>query len=212
MRRNTKTRSDSFSRFAGVYYDSRYDTYQASIKGDAGKVSLGVHPSELEAAIAVNVAAEKLGMAPPNRLTLTEKHEVNRGRIQRRAELLAVKRKGEKRLAKIKGVKGPEYKIQQRIIRFLQNRGWFVKVMTGTMYQWGIPDLLACHKRHGIKFIEVKNPESYSFTAAQYSEFPKFQAHGVPIYILTAANEANYNRLFASTDNLWEYMSGMAEG
>ncbi len=211
MRRNTKTRSDSVSRFTGVYYDSRYDTYQASIKGDAGKVSLGVHPSELEAAIAVNVAAEKLGVAPPNKLTPTEKHEVNRERILRRAQLLAANRKKQKRIPKIKGVKGPEYKIQQKIIRFLEARGWYVKVMTGTMYQWGIPDLYACHKRHGHKWIEVKNPESYSFTAAQHSEFPKFQAHGDPIYILTAANEANYKRLFAPTDNLWEYMSGIAE-
>ncbi len=210
MRRNTKTRSDSISRFTGVYYDKRYENYQASIKGDAGKVSLGVHPSELEAAIAVNVAAMKLGMAPPNRLTPADKHKVNRERIQRRAELLATKRKEQRRLPKIKGVKGPEYKIQQKIIKYLEAREWYVKVMTGTMYQWGIPDLLACHKKYGIKFIEVKNPESYSFTAAQHSEFPKFQAHGVPIYILTAANEANYKRLWEPS-NLWKYMTGMAE-
>ncbi|HDZ13469.1 MAG TPA: hypothetical protein ENH60_01045, partial [Pricia sp.] len=133
MRRNKKTRSDSVSRFTGVYHDDRYDNYQASIKGDAGKVSLGAHPSELEAAIAVNVAAMKLGAAPPNRLTSTEKHEVNRDRIQRRADALKHRRKLEKRLPKIKGVKGPEYKIQQKIIRFLGARGWFVKVMTGTM-------------------------------------------------------------------------------
>lgn len=209
MRRNTKTRADSISRFTGVYYDSRYDNYQASIKGDSGKVSLGVHATELEAAIAVNVAAMKLGIAPPNRLTPTDKHEVNRARIARRAELLAVKRKKEKRLPKIKGVKGPEYKIQQKIIRFLEARGWFVKVMTGTMYQWGIPDLYACHKRHGHRWIEVKNPESYSFTAAQHSEFPKFLAHGDPIFILTAANDLNYKRLWEPS-NLWKYMTGMA--
>ncbi len=193
-----------------MYYDKRYGNYQASIKGDAGKVSLGVHPSELEAAIAVNVAAVKLGIPAPNKLTQVERHTVNRARIQRRAELLAVKRKREKRLPKIKGVKGPEYKIQQRIIRFVEARGWFVKVMTGTMYQWGIPDLYACHKKYGHKWIEVKNPESYSFTAAQYSEFPKFLTHGDPIYILTAANEANYKRLFEPS-NLWKYMTGMAE-
>ena len=210
MRRNKETRSDSLSRFTGVYYDERYDTYQASIKGDSGKLSLGVHATVLEAALAVNVAAKRLGIPPPNKFTPTERQTINLDRISRRAELLKVKRKGERRLAKIRGVKGPEYKIQQKIIKFLQARGWFVKVMTGTLYQWGMPDLFACHPRYGIKLIEIKNPESYSFTAGQHSEFPKLQTHGAPVYVMTAATESNYKRLFEPS-NLWKYMVGMAE-
>ncbi len=210
MRRNTKIRSDSVSRFTGVYYDKRYGNYQASIKGDAGKVSLGVHPSDLEAAIAVNAAAMQLGIAPPNNLTGVEKKQVNRDRIQRRADRLLASHKKDSRIPRIKGVKGPEYKIQQKIIKYLETRGWFVKIMTGTMYQWGMPDLFACHARYGIKLIEIKNPESYSFTAGQYSEFPKLQTHGVPIYIMTAATDSNYARLFEPS-NLWRYMSGTAE-
>lgn len=64
------------------------------------------------------------------------------------------------------------------------------------MYQSGFPDLYVCCKRYGARWIEVKNPLKYSFTSAQLDVFPQFGAHGVGVWVLTAATEEQYNLLF----------------
>lgn len=75
-------------------------------------------------------------------------------------------------------------------------KGWYTQRLIGNEYQVGIPDLLTCHSRYGIRFIEVKNPKSYSFTPAQLDNFPKLVANGCPIWILVAATEEEYEKLF----------------
>ena len=115
------------------------------------------------------------------------------------------------RIKRIKSIKGPEYKIQQSIIKYLEDRGWIVRIMAASMYIYGFPDLWAGHKKYGEKWIEVKNPASYKFTAAQLEFFPKMIACGCPIFILTAANEENYSRLFKKS-NLWIYLGGFSYG
>jgi len=79
---------------------------------------------------------------------------------------------------------GPEAKIQERIVKELKNLDWYVKVMIGNMYQFGVPDLYAAHLKYGQRWIEVKNPLSFSFTKAQQEEFPKLHAAGVGVWIL----------------------------
>ena len=64
------------------------------------------------------------------------------------------------------------------------------------MYQSGFPDLYAYNRRYGARWIEVKNPIAYSFTPAQIDTFPDFAAHGIGVWILTAANEFEYKKLF----------------
>lgn len=93
--------------------------------------------------------------------------------------------------------KNPEAKIQEQIITMLRNRDWFVKNMHGNMYQAGFPDLFACHKLYGIRLIEVKLPEMKGsrFTRAQLDTFPKLQANGAKIWILTGATEHDYKSL-----------------
>lgn len=86
---------------------------------------------------------------------------------------------------------GPEAEIQESIIKALEADGWFVKVLHGDLYQHGFPDLFACKKGHGWRFVEVKNPVAYRFTAAQYECFPRLMSEGVGVWILTSDSEIN---------------------
>lgn len=101
---------------------------------------------------------------------------------------------------------GPEAKIQCDLILFLENRGWFVKPTHGNMYQSGFPDLFCCHKLYGTRWVEVKNPEKFAFTKAQLDDFPKLAANGSGVWVLTAATEEEYQKLFKPC-NWWTYLS-----
>lgn len=89
--------------------------------------------------------------------------------------------------AKKYGKQGPEAKIQEKIVEVLKSADFFVQVMIGNAYQFGIPDLFAAHRSYGQKWIEVKNPAQYSFTDRQQQKFPLMHAAGVGIWILFSA-------------------------
>ncbi len=111
---------------------------------------------------------------------------------------------------RIKSVKKPEdleAKIQGDLVKYLRERGWFVKETHGNMYQQGLPDLYCIKRRYGTRWIEVKRPTKYKFTPAQWDDFPRMLAEGAKIWILTAATEAEYQKLFKPM-NLWIYMGG----
>lgn len=93
------------------------------------------------------------------------------------------------------GKDGPEAKIQQSIIDRLKSADWYVKVMIGNAFQFGIPDLFVAHPHFGQRFIEVKNPLRFSFTPAQLVEFPKLKAAGVGIWILFSAEDDEIMKL-----------------
>lgn len=97
---------------------------------------------------------------------------------------------------KVKGNK--EAKIQDAIRDYLEKRGWFVIRMAASMYMSGVPDLWATHKSFHERFIEVKLPnmEGSKFTPAQLETFPQICAHGSGVWILTAATETEYLKLF----------------
>jgi len=97
---------------------------------------------------------------------------------------------------KFNATKKPEEKIRDDFIDFLKIRDWFVKIMHGSAYQSGVPDLYCAHLKYGQRWVEVKNPLKYEFTAAQRETFPKMSAHGVGIWVVTAATEEEYKKLF----------------
>jgi hypothetical protein len=101
----------------------------------------------------------------------------------------------------------PEEKIVDDITDYLLLRGWIVKRTHGSMFQSGFADLYATHSKYGGRWIEVKLPDmkGSKFTAAQLEWFPKFAANGTGIWILTAATETEYNKLFKPC-NLWGYL------
>lgn len=93
---------------------------------------------------------------------------------------------------------GPEAKIQRDLIEFLKIRDWMVKPTVGNMFQSGFADLYCAHRMKGARWIEVKLPnmKGSRFTPAQLTWFPQFTAAGVGIWILTAATEEEYAKLF----------------
>lgn len=84
---------------------------------------------------------------------------------------------------------GPERDIQEGIKAALKAADWYVMETTGSIFQYGFPDLFACHKRYGQRWIEVKNPKGYHFTPGQLKTFPEFEAKGVAVHVLTSATD-----------------------
>lgn len=101
---------------------------------------------------------------------------------------------------------GPEREIQDALVDFLILKGWLVKETHGNEFQSGLPDLYCAHIRYGTRWVEVKNPLKYSFTPAQIDFFPKLAAVGVGVWILVAATEHEYNKLFQPA-NWYTYLS-----
>lgn len=73
------------------------------------------------------------------------------------------------------------------------------------MYQEGFPDLYCCHFSLGTRWVEVKMPIGYVFTPAQIKTFPEFNAKGVGVWIMTAATEFEYKKLF-QPQNWYTYL------
>lgn len=90
----------------------------------------------------------------------------------------------------------PEEKIRADLRQFLQDRQWLVEITHGNRYQSGIPDLYIAHVKYGTRWIDVKNPERYSFTPAQRLKWPLWEAYRIGIWILTAATQDQYDLLF----------------
>lgn len=100
----------------------------------------------------------------------------------------------------------PERRIQDALVKYLEERGWFVKQTHGNAHQDGFPDLYATHLAYGQRWIEVKNAEAYHFTPAQIDSFTKWSGCGVKIWVLVAATDEEYKKLFAPA-NWQEYLS-----
>lgn len=97
---------------------------------------------------------------------------------------------------RIRATHGPEWKIQQKLIRYLRVRGWLVEVTQGNMFQVGFPDLYMAHPEYGQRWCDVKNPVSYTFTKAQRRKWPIWEKHNVGIWILVAPTDEEYDKLF----------------
>jgi hypothetical protein len=95
-----------------------------------------------------------------------------------------------------KPIHGPEWHIQKDVIRYLASREWHVERMIGNAFQMGIPDLYAAHKKWGTRWIDVKQPKKYGFTRDQKRKWPIWESFGIGIWILTAANQEEYDKLF----------------
>jgi hypothetical protein len=91
---------------------------------------------------------------------------------------------------------GPEWHIQRDLMKFLRERGWLVERTHGNLFQQGFPDLLVAHPKYGQRWIDVKQPKKYSLTQAQQQKWPVWDHFGVGIWILVAADQENYDRLF----------------
>ena len=100
---------------------------------------------------------------------------------------------------------GKEAAIQSAIVDFLTLRQWFVMVTHGNMYQRGFPDLFATHSKYGYRWVEVKHPTEYCFTPAQIETFPKLVAFGSGVWIMSAATQFEYEKLWKPC-NWYQYL------
>jgi len=91
---------------------------------------------------------------------------------------------------------GPEWFIRRDLITYLEVRGWHVEIMIGNAYQFGIPDLYCFHRKWGERWIDVKNPKKYAFTRPQKAKWPEWERAGIGIWILVAATQEEYDKLF----------------
>jgi len=98
-----------------------------------------------------------------------------------------------------------EADIQEKIVKFLKVRDWYVVIVHGNMHTFGMPDLFCCHSKYGIRLVEIKKRENYSFTGAQLEKFPKLCANGAGVWILCDATEEEYQKLFKAP-NWWHYL------
>jgi hypothetical protein len=98
----------------------------------------------------------------------------------------------------IKPKHGPEWHIQKDLVEYLEGRGWHVEVMHGNAFQQGIPDLWLWNSRLKLaRWVDVKHPKRHTFTKAQRIKWPLWDSLGIGIWILTAANQEQYDKLFA---------------
>lgn len=107
---------------------------------------------------------------------------------------------------KIRHGRKPESKLQQDIMNLLRAKGWFVKNTHGNQYQSGFPDLYACARAYGTRWIEVKT-DSGRLEMTQVRDFHRFAAEGVGVWILTAATEEEYKKLFGPPN--WQWWLGV---
>lgn len=110
---------------------------------------------------------------------------------------------------KLKVRERPEAKVQDAIESYFRNRGWFVKSTHGNLYQSGFPDLYVTHRVYGARWVEVKLPgmKGSRFTDAQMLTFPQLCANGSGVWVLTAATDTEYEKLFKPA-NWYVYIPG----
>jgi len=71
-----------------------------------------------------------------------------------------------------------------------------VEITHGNVYQKGFPDLFLAHRKWGQRWVDCKVAGRYSFTTAQKIKWPIWEDKGVPLWILTAATDEEYAKLF----------------
>jgi len=104
----------------------------------------------------------------------------------------------------------PETDLQDDIVKMLIYKGWFCKETHGNMFQSGLPDIFVTHYKYGHRWVEVKMPTRKGdvFTPAQHETFPKLCANGSGVWVLVAATEKEYEKLFKG-HNWWQYLEAM---
>lgn len=105
----------------------------------------------------------------------------------------------------------PESGIQERIIKFLELRGWLVEKMHGNAFQRGIPDLYCWNPHLGDeeglhRWVDVKVERRHQYTKAQCQKWPLWESIGLGVWIMMGATEKWYAKLFGPPNfrDYWE--------
>ena len=95
----------------------------------------------------------------------------------------------------------PEAAQQERVIRFLNDRGWLVEETHGNAYQKGLPDLFAWNPGLQIfRWIDVKILDNYRYTKHQCQKWTEWESQGLGVWIMVDATEQEYSKLFQAAN------------
>lgn len=90
----------------------------------------------------------------------------------------------------------PEASLQEKIVKFLEERGWLVEVMHASYALKGIPDLYCWNQNLGIhRWIDVKLPVGSDLTKAQCQKWPEWEKVGLGVWIMKSTED--YQKLFS---------------
>jgi VRR-NUC domain len=103
-------------------------------------------------------------LEPPNWREFDTGREIKKERVERRAS------------------SGKERDLQEAIKRKLRDTGWHCVDLHGNTFSHGFPDLYACHRDWGSRWIEVK--AALKFTPSQKRVFREMTNVGAPIWVL----------------------------
>jgi hypothetical protein len=99
---------------------------------------------------------------------------------------------------------GPERELQERIKEKLRADEWHCVDLHGNTFSHGFPDLYACHRTWGSRWIEVKIEPR--FTPSQKRVFREMTEHGVPIWVLRSDDV----KVLFRRANVGEYSDALA--
>ena len=99
-----------------------------------------------------------------------------------------------------------DIQIRTKIVKYLMLRGWHVERLLSNAYHDGIPVLFCHHIRYGFRWVETKRPDNYTLTRLQWQKFSAWDKERIPIYILTAPTQEQYDLLFGPPN--WREVAG----
>ena len=97
---------------------------------------------------------------------------------------------------------GPESQGTDRLIRYMEARGWHFERLAAGMYQVGLPDWVAFHVKFGLRWIEMKAP-GRKLRRSQEIKFAIMEQYGQEVYVLE--DERHYPLLFKDKGNWRHY-------
>ena len=92
--------------------------------------------------------------------------------------------------------RGNEHKIAKQCDEMLRARGWLVERTHGSAFQRGLPDRFIWRRNAGFRWVDYKDASRYEYTVAQREKWPTWERYGLGVWILTAATQTEYDKLF----------------
>jgi len=96
----------------------------------------------------------------------------------------------------------PEAAGSNRLMNYMQAKGWLCMKLGGSKFTVGWPDYYCYHPRHGHRWVEMKAPGE-KLRDSQIKRFTKMAAAGDKIFV--CEDRDHYDRLLRPRDNWRQY-------
>ena len=94
----------------------------------------------------------------------------------------------------------------EELRKHMEERGWLVEKVHGSMYMQGWPDFYCFHPRFGQRWLEMKIPKDGLLETTQVRKFRKWQAFGIVVVVATTVKD--YPSVLENKANWWRWMPG----